>query len=150
MGGEILTIGYARATQDALVATLKAAKVAFLVDIRGVAASRRPGFSKTSLRSAVEEAGISYLHLRALGTPKEGRDAARRGDRATLERVYAGQLELPEALAQMAQLQDLAAQHRTCLLCYCEDAGHCHRSLLVAEAFPNWQRIDLPTGEGPT
>ncbi|WP_271077642.1 DUF488 domain-containing protein [Aurantiacibacter sp. MUD61] len=114
-----------------------------LVDVRAIANSRRAGFSKTSLRSAVEEAGIAYLHLRQLGTPKEGRDAARRGDQETLERVYSGQLELPEALAQMAELQSLAEDQTVCLLCYCEEADHCHRRLLVDAVFPDRKRVDL-------
>ena len=143
MSGDILTIGYARATQDALVQALVDAEVELLADIRALPLSRRAGFSKTSLKAAVEEAGIAYLHLRDLGTPKEGRDAARRGDHATLERVYRGQLELPEAMAQMAQLQALATEKRTCLLCYCERTEGCHRELLVAEAFADMRRIDL-------
>jgi hypothetical protein len=90
----IFTIGYEQTTTGDLIAALQAAGVQRVVDIRAVAASRRPGFSKTALGGALQEAGIAYEHLRALGTPKEGRDAAKRGDRVTLERVYAGQLEL--------------------------------------------------------
>ena len=143
MSQEILTIGYARATQDALVQALVEAKVELPADIRALPLSRRAGFSKTSLKAAVEEAGIAYRHFRDLGTPKEGRDAARRGDHATLERVYAGQLELPEAMAQMAQLQAVAREQRTCLLCYCETTEGCHRELLIAEAFADMRRVDL-------
>lgn len=146
----VFTIGYARTTQDALVSALLDAEAQVLVDIRAIAASRRAGFSKMSLKAAVEDAGLAYLHLRALGTPKEGRDAARRGDYWTLRKVYAGQLELPEAMAQMAQLQDLANEKCVCLLCYCEEAEHCHRSLLVDEAFPGWNQIDLAPGLSPT
>ena len=146
---EILTIGYARATQDALVEALVDARVELLADIRALPLSRRAGFSKTSLAAAVEEAGIAYRHFRHLGTPKEGRDAARRGDHATLERVYRGQLELPEALAQMAELQALAREQRSCLLCYCERAEGCHRELLVEDAFADWRRVDLSASPHP-
>lgn len=114
-----------------------------LVDVRAIANSRRAGFSKSSLRAAVEEAGMEYLHLRQLGTPKEGRDAARRRDHATLERVYAGQLELPEAMAEMALLSELANKQTTCLLCYCEEANSCHRSLLVNAIFCDRECVDL-------
>ncbi len=68
--------------------------------MRALPLSRRPGFSKTALRGALEEAGIEYVHLKALGTPADGRAAARAGRHADLERIYAGQLELPEAIAQ--------------------------------------------------
>ncbi|POA46918.1 hypothetical protein C1884_31255, partial [Pseudomonas sp. GW460-R15] len=79
--------------------------------------SRRPGFSKTSLAASLAEAGIDYVHLKALGTPKRGRDAAKKGDVATLEAVYADQLELPEAQAQAAQMLALAAEKPSALLC---------------------------------
>ncbi len=146
----IFTIGYARATQDALVAALGRAGVDVLADIRALPLSRRPGFSKTSLRAAVAKAGIEYRHFRHLGTPKEGRDAARKGDVGKLRRVYSGQLELPEALAQMAELQALAARCRTCLLCYCEDAERCHRAHLAEAIFPERERVDLQLVLRPT
>src|SRR5688500_13961515 len=113
----IFTIGYEQATQAAVVSALREAGVEVLADVRYLPLSRRPGVSKSSLRTAVEEAGIGYRHFKQLGTPAEGRAAARRGDHAELSRVYAGQLELPEALAQMAELRDLAGEKRVALLC---------------------------------
>lgn len=139
----IFTIGYEQATQAAVVAALRGAGVEVLADVRYLPLSRRPGFSKSSLRAAVEEAGIEYRHLRDLGTPAEGRAAARRGDHATLARVYAGQLELPEALKQMAELRALAEAKRVCLLCYERDAAVCHRSLLFDALLADFERIDL-------
>ena len=139
----IFTIGYEQARIDDVVGALKAAGVTRLLDVRAVAASRRPGFSKTALAGALREAGIAYEHLRALGTPKEGREAARRGDMAALKRVYAGQLELPEAQAQAAMLMDRAAGEPTALLCYERDAAACHRSLLLASVAPNADVVDL-------
>ena len=142
-GHTIFTIGYEQATQAAVVAALREAGVEVLADIRYLPLSRRPGFSKSSLRAAVEEAGIEYRHLRDLGTPAEGRAAARRGDHAMLARVYAGQLELPEALKQMAELRALAEQERVCLLCYERDASGCHRSLLFDALLSDFTRVDL-------
>ena len=143
---QLTTIGYAHATQDALIAALREAKVELLADIRALPLSRRAGFSKTSLKAAVEAAGLGYTHFKHLGTPKEGRDAARKGDYDALRRVYEGQLELPEALAQMAQLQALAAEKYACLLCYCGEAEKCHRSLLIEHAFPDAQVTHLHPG----
>ena len=114
-----------------------------LADIRYLPLSRRPGFSKSSLRAAVEEAGIGYRHFKQLGTPAEGRAAARRGDHAELARVYAGQLELPEALAQMAELRALAEEKRVALLCYERNAAECHRALLYDALFADFARVDL-------
>ena len=139
----IFTIGYEQATQGALVAALREAAVEVLADIRYLPLSRRPGFSKSSLRAAVEEAGIGYLHLKQLGTPAEGRAAARRGDHAELARVYAGQLELPQAMAQMAELRDLAEHKRVALLCYERNAAECHRALLFDTLFADFARVDL-------
>ena len=139
----IFTIGYEQATQAALVSALRDAGVEVLADIRYLPLSRRPGFSKSSLKAGVEEAGIEYRHFKQLGTPEEGRAAARRGDHATLARVYAGQLELPEAMAQMGELREIAQDKRVALLCYERDAAECHRSLLFDALFEGFERVDL-------
>jgi uncharacterized protein (DUF488 family) len=139
----IFTIGYEQSRVADLIAALQQAQVERVVDIRAVAASRRPGFSKTALAGALQEAGIAYEHLRALGTPKDGRDAAKKGDRATLERVYAGQLELPEAQAAAAALLDRAAAQPTALLCYEREPKDCHRSMLIAAIAPGAEVVDL-------
>lgn len=139
----IFTIGYEQATIDEVVAALKAAGVERLIDVRAVAASRRPGFAKSALAANLKEAGIAYEHLRALGTPKEGREAARRGDHAALERSYAGQLELPEAQAAAAILLDRAAEAPTAILCYERDPAACHRSLLLAAIASDSKVVDL-------
>ncbi len=132
----IFTIGYESATVDELLAALTRAGVQQVADIRAVAASRRPGFAKSALAANLASAGIGYRHFRALGTPMEGRDAAKKGDRATLERVYAGQLELPEAQAEAEMLKAMAAEKPTALLCFERDPAMCHRSLFVAAALP--------------
>ena len=139
----IFTIGYQQATQAAVLAALREAGVELLADVRARPLSRKPGFSKTALAAAVEEVGIEYRHLRHVGTPPEGREAARKGDYATLREVYAGQLELPEALAHMAELRELALEKRTCLLCYCREADKCHRSLLIAALLEDFEVVDL-------
>ena len=139
----IFTIGYEQATQTAVIAALKNAGVELLADIRYLPLSRRPGFSKSILRAAAEEAGIAYRHFKQLGTPSEGRLAARRGDKAGLERIYAGQLELPEAMAQMSELREIAREQRIALLCYEREAAECHRTLLYDALFEGLERIDL-------
>lgn len=140
---KIYTIGYEGATMDEFVAALARAGVEQVIDVRALPLSRRPGFSKTPLRGALAEAGIGYVHLKALGTPKEGRDAAKKGDRATLARVYDGQLELPEAQAQAAQMRDLAAEKVSALLCYERAPDCCHRTLLLAAEGHGAEVIDL-------
>jgi hypothetical protein len=73
----LFTIGYEQAKPAAVLDELKRAKIELLVDTRAAAASRRPGFSKRQLAAALDEAGIGYIHLQKLGTPAEGRAAAR-------------------------------------------------------------------------
>jgi uncharacterized protein (DUF488 family) len=140
---QVFTIGYEQATQAAVIDALRDAGVELLADVRYLPLSRRPGFSKSGLKAAAEAAGIAYRHFKQLGTPAEGREAARRGDHAGLERVYAGQLELPEAMAQMAELREIAQDKRVALLCYERDPAVCHRSLLFDAAFDGFERVDL-------
>ena len=127
----IFTIGYEGITVSEFVSALQKAGVERVIDVRALALSRRPGFSKSSLRRALEESGIEYLHLKALGTPAEGRAAARGGRYADLKRIYSGQLELPEAIAQSAQMLALAAEKPTALLCMEREPANCHRTLLL-------------------
>ena len=127
----IFTIGYEGTTVPEFIAALKQAGVSQVIDVRALPLSRRPGFSKTPLKGALAEAGIEYVHLKALGTPAEGRTAARAGRHADLERIYAGQLELPEAIAQGAEMLELAREKPSALLCMEREPQHCHRTLLL-------------------
>lgn len=146
-GPTIWTIGYEQATVAEVIAALTGAKVEILADVRALPLSRRPGFSKTALAGALAEAGIVYRHFKALGTPADGRAAARAGRHAELERIYAGQLELPEAMAAGAELADLATDKRVALLCYERDAHVCHRTLLREAMLADFAAIDLVPGD---
>ena len=139
----IFTIGYEGATMDEFLAALKVAGVQRLIDVRALPLSRRPGFSKSPLRAALEEVGIQYVHLKALGTPADGRSAARAGRHADLERIYAGQLELPEAMVQAAQMLELAAEKPSALLCFEREPAHCHRTLLLRAVAADAEVVDL-------
>jgi uncharacterized protein (DUF488 family) len=139
----IFTIGYEATTVSEFIAALHKAGVQRVIDVRALPLSRRPGFSKTPLRAALEEAGIEYVHLKALGTPAEGRSAARAGRHADLERIYAGQLELPEAVAQSAQMLALASEKPSALLCMEREPAHCHRTLLLKAVAPDAEVVDL-------
>jgi len=127
----LFTIGYAGSTIDAFLNALKAAGVEELVDVRAVASSRNRPFAKSALASALEKAGIAYRHLRPLGTPKEGRDAAKHGDTATMHRVYDTQLQTPEAQDALAALAALATERRVALMCMESDPATCHRSIIA-------------------
>ncbi|MDT9599622.1 DUF488 domain-containing protein [Sphingosinicella rhizophila] len=139
------TIGYEGKTIDEVLDELGDAKVTLLIDVRAVAASRRPGFSKTALAGALRARGISYLHLRALGTPKAGRDAARSGRIAEMHAIYEEQLETPEAELALAQAHEAATARHAALLCFERDAACCHRAIVADRlmAMGEYRRQDI-------
>lgn len=127
----LFTIGYEGETQGQVLDRLKTAGVELLVDVRAVAASRRAGFSKTILGESLKAEGIDYLHLRALGTPKAGRDAARKGDVAAMRAIYADHMAEPAAEAEYQRLKALVEEKRVALLCFEADHAGCHRAILA-------------------
>ncbi len=139
----IFTIGYEGATQAELVAALRGAGVERVIDVRAVPLSRKPGFSKNVLAAGLREAGIDYVHLKALGTPAEGREAARKGRWDVFARVYSAQLETPEAGAEAARMIALAEEKPSALLCFERDPAHCHRTPLRLAVMPDWEAVDL-------
>ena len=129
----LFTIGYEQAKPAAVLGELKHAKIDILVDTRAVAASRRPGFSKKQLAAALDEEGIAYIHLQKLGTPAEGRAAARSGDIDRLWKIYDKHIKTREAQEALDELLALIkSKKRIALLCYCRDPKTCHRSRIVA------------------
>ena len=130
--GPVCTVGYQGTTVTAVLDALREAKVELLVDIRAVASSRRPGFAKTALAANVATIGVEYLHLRGLGTPAEGRAAARAGKHAEMRKIFLSHLATEEAQAQLETLASLIREgRRVCLLCFEADAAHCHRTLVA-------------------
>jgi uncharacterized protein (DUF488 family) len=128
----LFTIGYEQTPPKAVLDELENAGVKLLVDVRAVASSRRPGFSKNQLAAGLDARGISYLHLRGLGTPKDGRLAARSGDMKALERIYAKHLKTPQAKEELDELSSLVLKSGpVCILCYERDHQHCHRKWIA-------------------
>lgn len=131
MPDSIATIGYEKATPDQLVSAVRAAGIELLIDIRAVARSRRPGFSKGNLSAALEAAGIRYIHLKGLGTPAEGREANKAGRMDDFEAIFRTHMSSPAARADLERAAELAATSRICLLCLEGDARRCHRSIVA-------------------
>jgi uncharacterized protein (DUF488 family) len=129
----LFTVGYEQAKPASVLGELKRAKIELLVDTRAVAASRRPGFSKRQLAAALDDEGIAYIHLQKLGTPAEGRAAARGGDTDTLWRIYDKHIKGADAQNELRELITMIKSgKRIALLCYCRDPKTCHRSRIVA------------------
>lgn len=126
----LATIGYEKCTPEDFVSTLKARKIDVLVDIRERAQSRRPGFSKTALSRAVTNAGIEYIHLRELGDPKAGREAARAGMIERFRKIFSDVLSSESAQKALSTIESLAKSKRICLMCYERDHRLCHRKMV--------------------
>lgn len=128
---KIWTIGYENVGQGDFVAALKDAKIKTLIDVREVANSRRAGFSKKSLAAALDEAGIAYVHMKPLGTPKAGREAARKGDSKTMRRIFEAKMVEPESQLALSEAAELANKGRVCLMCLEHDWSDCHRTIVA-------------------
>ena len=140
---KLFTIGYEATTMGEFLDALTSAGVERVIDVRAVPNSRRPGFSKTPLCNALAEVGIYYVHLRPLGAPAEGREAARKGRHEDLKRIYSAQLDLPEAMIAAEQLKERASEKPSAVLCYERDPAGCHRTLLWRSALPDAEVVDL-------
>ena len=139
----LATIGYEAATVPHFLDALREANVDLLIDVRAVAMSRRPGFAKTRLAANVAEAGIEYLHLRSLGTPADGRAAARAGRHAEMRTIFIEQLATDAAQDELEVIAGLVRSgRRVCLLCFEADPRHCHRSM-VADALAARMPVEI-------
>jgi uncharacterized protein (DUF488 family) len=131
MPPDLLTIGYEGCTIDGVLTALTEAHVSLLIDVRAVAASRKPGFSKRQLAAGLDQAGIGYIHLQRLGTPKPGRDAVRAGHPERMVPIFIAHMATSEAQWALEQAKSRAAERRSCLLCFERDHRHCHRHLIA-------------------
>ena len=129
----INTIGYESSELNDFITSVSEAGIEILVDVRDRAQSRKKGFSKTALSEALNSAGIEYLHLRQLGDPKEGRDAARSGQWAKFQKIYGKVLASETAQSAIEIIIELSETKSVCLLCYERDHNTCHRKCITDE-----------------
>lgn len=127
----LMTIGYEGLDISTFLAQLKANKVQTLVDVRELPLSRKKGFSKSALADATNRAGISYVHMPALGCPREIRkDYYDDRNWGRYKKRFNAYLE-----SQQRALDDLIAvaeAGKSCLVCFEADYEFCHRSLITA------------------
>ena len=129
---KLYTIGYEGATVASFLEGLGAAGVELLIDVRALASSRRPGFAKTALGANLASIGVDYLHLRGLGTPADGRAAARAGRHDEMKRIFLARMTEDVAQEELARLAEIVRGERTiCLMCFEADPAHCHRRYVV-------------------
>jgi uncharacterized protein (DUF488 family) len=151
-GKPLYTIGYEKARLADVVATLQAAGISTLIDVRDRPISRRPGFSKRQLAASLEEAGIRYVGLRSLGTPPEGREAGRRRQWGRFWAIVDEKLSTAEAELALVEAAEIAAGSPSCLLCYEADWQGCHRrrvaEILTARCGFAVQHLEVGDREG--
>ena len=131
------TIGYEAASLEDFIATLLAANISQLVDVRELPISRRKGFAKTALSTALASAGIEYVHLKGLGDPKPGREAARRKDFDAFQRIFKSHMKTAQAKADLKSAAKIALNGRACLMCYESDHNSCHRTIVATAVCVN-------------
>ncbi|HRE42648.1 MAG TPA: DUF488 domain-containing protein [Terricaulis sp.] len=146
---KLWTIGYENVGVPDFVAALQAANIKTLIDVREIANSRRAGFSKKALMASLAEAGIAYIHLKPLGTPKAGREAARKGDAKTMRRIYEAKLAEPEAQLALAETAELAAKGRACIMCLEHDWRDCHRAIVAEHLSADFGLKPVHLSPGP-
>ena len=127
----LMTVGYEGCAIGDVIKRLRAAGIELLIDVRAVPRSRKPGFSKRQLSAGLAEAGIDYVHLQGLGTPKPGRDAVRAGHPERMVAIFRDHMTSDRAIADLANARDLARRKRACLLCFERDPAQCHRRLVA-------------------
>jgi uncharacterized protein (DUF488 family) len=127
----LATIGYESADLADFIATLQQAGVSRLIDVRELPISRRKGFAKKALSEALTCVGIEYVHLRGLGDPKEGREAARAGQIAQFKNAFSRHMKSETAQADLRSAVRYVAEGGACLMCYERDHKTCHRAIVA-------------------
>lgn len=127
----LVSIGYEGRTSDELVKALVDAGVEVVIDVRLNPISRKPGLSKSKLSTALNEAGIEYVHLRGLGNPKENREPFWTGRVADGVRRFRQLLTEPGPEAALTVLVELAETRRVAVLCFEREHDRCHRQVVT-------------------
>jgi uncharacterized protein (DUF488 family) len=126
----LYTVSYEGRSLDRFLHDLREHGVRVLVDVREAPISRKPGFSKTALAASLDDAGVGYVHMRALGCPKPIRDAYREdGDWSRYTALFNKHLQRQGAA--LAELSELAAAQPAALMCYEADFNRCHRTYVA-------------------
>ncbi len=129
----LLTVGHSTRSQPDFVALLKAHGVKRLVDVRSIPRSRHnPQFSRGQLGPALRRAGISYIHMKALGGLRHPRsDSVNTAWRNASFRGFADYMQTREFTHNLRRLMKLARSKQTAIMCAEAVPWRCHRSLIA-------------------
>ncbi|HEY8535316.1 MAG TPA: DUF488 domain-containing protein [Vicinamibacterales bacterium] len=131
----VWTVGHSTRPLDELVAILESAGVTRLVDVRSIPRSRtNPQFNIDALPAALAPHGIEYCHLAALGGRRPlRRDVPSRnpGWEHPAFRAYADYAGTPAFRSGLGQLELLALERPTAIMCAEAVWWRCHRRLIA-------------------
>jgi uncharacterized protein (DUF488 family) len=133
----LYTIGHGARTASELVALLGEAAVRVVADVRRFPASRRhPQHGRLALERSLGAAGIRYVWLgeslggrRAESVPVEA--SANAAWRVPAFRNYADAIQTPGFQAGVDELESLAREAPTAILCAERHWSQCHRRILA-------------------
>jgi uncharacterized protein (DUF488 family) len=146
MATNLFTLGYENASIEDFISTLKEAEIELIIDVRELPLSRKKGFSKNILNETLIANGIEYVHLKGLGDPKEGRDAAKSGNMAKFIKIFSSHMLTEKAKADLDLAVDLASLKTACLLCYERDHHDCHRTIVAKAISQKTNQAIRPIG----
>jgi uncharacterized protein (DUF488 family) len=146
MINKLYTLGYETAAIEDFIATLQATGIERIIDVREYPLSRRKGFSKNILRELLQANDVDYVHLKGLGDPKEGREAARAGNHEKFLQIFTNHMETAPAVADLKVAIDLATSSVSCLLCYERNPDECHRTIVARAIAADTGQPVLPIG----
>jgi uncharacterized protein (DUF488 family) len=134
MSPQLFTIGHSTHPLDRFLTLLNEHEIEALVDIRRFPGSRRqPHFNRDNLAPAVQQAGLEYHWLEALGgrRSKEKNTASKNlGLRNESFRNYADYMATEGFQLAVAQLLATASRKRTAFMCAEGLFWQCHRRLV--------------------
>ncbi|NHI19447.1 DUF488 family protein [Phycicoccus endophyticus] len=129
----VSSVGYEGCDIASFVDAIQAANVDLVADVRLTPLSRKQGFSKARLDSALGEIGVRYEHLRSLGNAKENRPLFAGAELEVGRARYRAGLRTPEAKRALDELASWRQEHHVVLLCFERDERRCHRSVVLEE-----------------
>jgi uncharacterized protein (DUF488 family) len=129
----VWTIGHSTQPIDEFVGLLAKNDVGTVADVRSHPGSRRsPQYGQDTLRDTLQQRGVHYHWLPALGGRRRARaDSLNTVWRNLSFRGYADYMQTPQFTAGLEELLQLAADQRTALMCSEAVWWRCHRSMIA-------------------
>ena len=140
----MLTVGHSTREQEDFIALLKAHGVKRLVDVRAIPRSRHnPQFNREQIGPALRSAGISYVHMPALGGLRHAKPRSLNAAwRNASFRGFADYMQTREFGRGLGRLMKLARLKRTAIMCAEALSWRCHRSLIADALLAHGYRAD--------